>query len=84
MDNNKLKTSKILLVNSSQHDSGAQFEYVANYWAKQGTRYCSNNVSAGIDTVIIEKDEKNLERAKSSNSEITMRHEIERWAMTEK
>ncbi|MCB0730949.1 MAG: FAD-dependent monooxygenase [Ignavibacteriae bacterium] len=82
MDNNKLKLED-LLQNSSQHDSGAQFEYVAIIGAGiMGQGIAQTIASAGIDTVIIEKDEKNLERAKAQIQN-TMRHEIERWAMTE-
>jgi 3-hydroxybutyryl-CoA dehydrogenase len=82
MDNNKLKLED-LLQNASQKDLAPQFEYVAIIGAGiMGQGIAQTVAAAGIETVIIEKDELHLEKAKTQIQN-SMRHEIERWAMTE-
>ncbi len=82
MDDNKLKLED-LLKDSTQHENGAQFEYVAIIGAGiMGQGIAQTVAAAGIETIIIEKDEKHLEQGKAQ-LENGMNHEIERWAMTE-
>jgi 3-hydroxybutyryl-CoA dehydrogenase len=82
MENNKLKLEDLLNENSS-HESKAQFEYVAIIGAGvMGQGIAQTVAAAGIEVIIIEKDEKHLENAKTQIQN-SMRHEIERWAMTE-
>ena len=81
MDENKLKLEDLL--KGSSHENVPQFEYVAIIGAGvMGQGIAQTIAAAGIDTVIIEKDEKHLELAKTQIQN-SMRNEIERWAMTE-
>ena len=82
MENDKLKLED-LLNDSSHNENAAQFEYVAIIGAGiMGQGIAQTVAAAGIDTVIIEKDEHHLDEAKKQ-MENRMNHEIERWAMTE-
>jgi len=82
MDDNKLKLED-LLKDSNQPENNAQFEYVAIVGAGiMGQGIAQTIAAAGIDTIIIEKDEKHLELAKTQIQN-SMRHDIERWSMTE-
>jgi len=82
MEDDKLKLEDLLNENSS-HDAKSQFEYVAIIGAGvMGQGIAQTVASAGIDVIIIEKDEKHLETAKTQLNN-NMLHEIERWAMTE-
>ena len=68
MDENKLKLEDLL--KDSSHENVPQFEYVAIIGAGvMGQGIAQTVAAAGIDTVIIEKDEKHLELGKDSNSE---------------
>lgn len=79
-DNLKLED---LLEDANQHDNGSQFEYVAIIGAGiMGQGIAQTVAAAGIEVIIIEKDEKHLEKGKAQ-IENSMNHEIERWAMTE-
>ena len=82
MADDKLKLED-LLKDAAQNEKGAQFEYVAIIGAGiMGQGIAQTVASAGIETVIVEKDEVNLAKAKAQ-LESSMNHEIERWAMTE-
>ncbi len=82
MNENKLKLED-LLNDAPQMENTAQFEYVAIIGAGvMGQGIAQTVASAGIDVIIIEKDEEHLELAKESLRN-SMKHEIERWAMTE-
>ena len=82
MDDNKLKLED-LLKDSTQPENNSQFEYVAIIGAGiMGQGIAQTIAAAGIDTIIIEKDEKHLELAKTQIQN-SMRHDIERWSMTE-
>lgn len=82
MENDNLKLED-LLQDATQHENPAQFEYVAIIGAGiMGQGIAQSVASAGIETIIVEKDEKHLERGKAQ-LENSMNHEIERWAMTE-
>lgn len=82
MENDKLKLED-LLKDANPHENQAQFEYVAIIGAGiMGQGIAQTVASAGIETIIVEKDEKHLEKAKAQ-LENSMNHEIERWAMTE-
>ncbi len=82
MNKNKLKLED-LLNDAPQMENTAQFEYVAIIGAGvMGQGIAQTVASAGIDVIIIEKDEEHLELAKESLRN-SMKHEIERWAMTE-
>ena len=81
MDENKLKLEDLL--KGSSKENVPQFEYVAIIGAGvMGQGIAQTVASAGIDAVIIEKDEKHLELAKTQIQN-SMKNEIERWAMTE-
>ncbi len=82
MDDNNLKLED-LLKDAAQHENTAQFEYVAIIGAGlMGQGIAQTVAAAGIETIIVEKDEKHLEKGKAQ-LENSMKHEIERWAMTE-
>ncbi len=82
MAEDKLKLED-LLKDAAQNEKGSQFEYVAIIGAGiMGQGIAQTVASAGIETVIIEKDEAHLKKAKAQ-LESSMNHEIERWAMTE-
>ena len=82
MANDNLKLED-LLKDSNQQNNSVQFEYVAIIGAGiMGQGIAQTVASAGIETIIIEKDETNLEKGKAQ-LENSMNHEIERWAMTE-
>lgn len=82
MENDKLKLED-LLKDSSPSENLVQFEYVAVIGAGiMGRGIAQTIAAAGIDTVIIEKDEEHLELAKTQ-IQASMKHEIDRWAMTE-
>ena len=82
MANDNLKLED-LLKDSNQQNNAAQFEYAAIIGAGiMGQGIAQTVASAGIETIIIEKDEAHLEKGKA-NLENSMNHEIERWAMTE-
>jgi len=82
MSNDKLKLEDLL--NDAPHtENNSQFEYVAIIGAGvMGQGIAQTVAAAGIDVVIIEKDEEHLEMAKES-LKASMMHEIDRWAMTE-
>jgi len=81
MDENKLKLEDLL--KGSSKENVPQFEYVAIIGAGvMGQGIAQTVAAAGIDAVIIEKDEKHLELAKTQIQN-SMKNEIERWAMTE-
>ena len=82
MDNENLKLED-LLQDSTQHDNNAQFEYVAIIGAGiMGQGIAQTIAAAGIETIIIEKDEKHLENAKIQ-LENSMNLQIDRWSMTD-
>ncbi|MFZ1290745.1 MAG: 3-hydroxyacyl-CoA dehydrogenase NAD-binding domain-containing protein [Melioribacteraceae bacterium] len=82
MEEKKLKLED-LLNDSPALESKAQIEYVAIIGAGvMGQGIAQTIASSGVDVIIIEKDEKNLELAKEKIQN-SMRYEIERWAMTE-
>jgi 3-hydroxybutyryl-CoA dehydrogenase len=82
MENEKLKLEE-LLQDSAQHDNNSQFEYVAIIGAGiMGQGIAQTIAAAGIETIIIEKDEKHLENAKIQ-LENSMNQQIQRWSMTE-
>ncbi|PID59854.1 MAG: 3-hydroxybutyryl-CoA dehydrogenase [Ignavibacteriae bacterium] len=82
MEKNNLKLED-LLKNSTQHESSAQIEYVAIIGGGiMGCGIAQTIAAAGIETIIIEKNEKEIEKSKT-NLENSLKHEIERWAMTE-
>ncbi len=82
MEDDKLKLEDLLNENTS-HEAKSQFEYVAIIGAGvMGQGIAQTVAAAGIEVIIIEKDEKHLELAKEQIQN-SMRHEIERWAMTE-
>lgn len=81
MDENRLKLEDLL--KGSSKENTVQFEYVAIIGAGvMGQGIAQTVAAAGIDVVIIEKDEKHLELAKTQIHH-SMKNEIERWAMTE-
>jgi 3-hydroxybutyryl-CoA dehydrogenase len=81
MNENKLKLEDLL--KGSSKENVPQFEYVAIIGAGvMGQGIAQTVAAAGIDAVIIEKDEKHLELAKTQIQN-SMKNEIERWAMTE-
>jgi 3-hydroxybutyryl-CoA dehydrogenase len=81
-DKEKLKLED-LLKDSSQHENNTQFEYVAIIGAGiMGQGIAQTVASSGIETLIIEKDEKHLETAKVQ-IENSMNQQIDRWSMTE-
>ncbi len=82
MSNNDLKLEDILkeASESSEHE---RIEYVAIIGAGvMGQGIAQTIAGAGIDVCIIEKDEEHLEAAKKSLI-ASMKHEIERWSLTE-
>lgn len=82
MDENKLKLED-LLKDAAQTENTSQFEYVAIIGAGiMGQGIAQTIAAAGIETIIVEKDENHLELAKTQIQN-SMRHEIDRWAMTE-
>jgi 3-hydroxybutyryl-CoA dehydrogenase len=82
MNENKLKLEDLLKGSSSQENL-LKFEYVAIIGAGiMGQGIAQTVAGAGIDCVIIEKDENHLARAKTQ-IQAGMKNEIERWAMTE-
>lgn len=82
MNNDNLKLED-LLQDSGAHDNSTQFEYVAIIGAGiMGQGIAQSIASAGIETIIIEKDEKHLENAKIQ-LENSMTQQIDRWSMTE-
>jgi 3-hydroxybutyryl-CoA dehydrogenase len=81
MNENRLKLEDLL--KGSSKENVPQFEYVAIIGAGvMGQGIAQTVAAAGIDAVIIEKDEKHLELAKTQIQN-SMKNEIERWAMTE-
>ncbi|MDX1700577.1 MAG: 3-hydroxyacyl-CoA dehydrogenase NAD-binding domain-containing protein [Melioribacteraceae bacterium] len=81
-DNDKLKLED-LLKDSSPLENNTQFEYVAIIGAGiMGQGIAQTVASSGIETIIIEKDEKHLEDSKVQ-IENSMNQQIERWSMTE-
>lgn len=81
-DNDKLKLED-LLKDSSQLENNTQFEYVAIIGAGiMGQGIAQTVASSGIETLIIEKDEKHLESAKVQIQN-SMNQQIDRWSMTE-
>jgi len=82
MNEEKLKLED-LLNESKQPEVHDTIEYVAIIGAGvMGQGIAQTVAAAGIETIIIEKDEKHLEKAKE-NMKATMIYEIDRWAMTE-
>ncbi|MCW8849638.1 MAG: 3-hydroxyacyl-CoA dehydrogenase NAD-binding domain-containing protein [Melioribacteraceae bacterium] len=82
MADDKLKLED-LLKDATQNEKGPKFEYVAIIGAGiMGQGIAQTVASAGIETIIIEKDATHLEKGKAQ-LESSMNHEIERWAMTE-
>ena len=82
MNNDNLKLED-LLQDSGVHDNNTQFEYVAIIGAGiMGQGIAQSIAAAGIETIIIEKDEKHLESAKIQ-LENSMTQQIDRWSMTE-
>jgi len=82
MADDKLKLED-LLKDAAQNEKGPKFEYVAIIGAGiMGQGIAQTVASAGIETLIIEKDAAHLEKGKTQ-LESSMNHEIERWAMTE-
>ncbi len=82
MEEKKLKLED-LLNESPQNDSKTQFEYVAIIGAGvMGQGIAQTIASAGLNVIIIEKDQKHLEVAKAKLKS-TMEYEIERWSLTE-
>ncbi len=82
MEDKKLKLED-LLSDQPVHEAEDVIEYVAIVGAGvMGQGIAQTVAAAGIDVVIIEKDEKHLEMAKES-IKANLHHEIDRWAMTE-
>ena len=82
MDNKKLKLED-LLDDQPAHELEDTIEYVAIVGAGvMGQGIAQTVAAAGIDVIIIEKDEEHLETAKES-IKANLRHEIDRWAMTD-
>jgi 3-hydroxybutyryl-CoA dehydrogenase len=82
MDDKNLRLED-LLKDASQPENNSQFEYVAIIGAGiMGQGIAQTVATAGIETVIVEKDVAHLEKAKEQ-LQSSMRHEIDRWAMTE-
>ncbi len=82
MSDEKLKLED-LLNDSKQPEIHDAIEYVAIIGAGvMGQGIAQTVAAAGIDVIIIEKDEEQLEKAKLSMKS-TMMYEIDRWAMTE-
>jgi 3-hydroxybutyryl-CoA dehydrogenase len=82
MDNKKLKLED-LLNDQPAHEAEDTIEYVAIVGAGvMGQGIAQTVAAAGIDVIIIEKDEEHLEMAKES-IKANLHHEIDRWAMTE-
>ncbi len=72
-----------LLKDASQPENNSQFEYVAIIGAGiMGQGIVQTVAAAGIEAVIVEKDITQLEKAKKQLHN-SMKHEIDRWAMTE-
>ena len=82
MEEKKLKLED-LLGETPATENKDQIEYVAIIGAGvMGQGIAQTIASSGLDVIIIEKDQKNLELAKEKIQN-SMRYEIERWAMTE-
>ena len=82
MENKKLKLED-LLNDQLSHEAEDTIEYVAIVGAGvMGQGIAQTVAAAGIDVIIIEKDEEHLEMAKES-IKANLHHEIDRWAMTE-
>ncbi len=71
------------LLGGMKQEDKEKFDYVAIIGAGVMGQGIAQTISAaGIDVLIIEKDEEHLERAKKELAE-SMNHEIARWGMTE-
>jgi len=71
------------LLGGMKQEEKEKFDYVAIIGAGVMGQGIAQTISAaGIDVLIIEKDEEHLERAKKELAE-SMNHEISRWGMTE-
>lgn len=82
MEEKKLKLED-LLNDAPSAENKDQIEYVAIIGAGvMGQGIAQTIASSGVDVIIIEKDQNNLELAKEKIQN-SMRYEIERWAMTE-
>ena len=82
MENKKLKLED-LLDDQPAHELEDIIEYVAIVGAGvMGQGIAQTVAAAGIEVIIIEKDEEHLETAKES-IKANLRHEIDRWAMTD-
>jgi 3-hydroxybutyryl-CoA dehydrogenase len=82
MHEEKLKLED-LLGESPQPENGDRIEYVAIIGAGVMGQGIAQSISAaGLDVLIVEKNEKNLNNSRESLS-TTLEREIQRWAMTE-
>ncbi len=82
MADDKLKLED-LLGDVQKDENGERIDYVAIIGAGVMGQGIAQTISAaGIDVVIIEKDEKHIETSKEALKN-TMKNEISRWAMTE-